>query len=81
MRTVSASEARQKLSQLLGDVERGEVVSITRRGRPVARLTPVRSRSRADVAAAIQAWEAYRAEQNITLGGLSIRELMDEGRM
>ncbi len=81
MRTVSASEARRKLSQLLDDVERGEVVSITRRGRPVARLTPVRSRSRADVAAAIQAWEAYRAEQNITLGGLSIRGLMDEGRM
>ncbi|HWK47314.1 MAG TPA: type II toxin-antitoxin system prevent-host-death family antitoxin [Stellaceae bacterium] len=38
MREIGASEAQKKLAQLLNAVERGEEVTITRHGKPVARL-------------------------------------------
>ena len=40
MRAVTAREANQSFSELLNDVERGEEVLITKRGRPVAVLAP-----------------------------------------
>jgi len=40
VRTVSATEAKAKLSELLRAAERGETVLIVRHGRAVARLTP-----------------------------------------
>jgi prevent-host-death family protein len=44
MKTVSAREANQQFSRLLGEVAEGEEVVITRRGRPVATLAPYRGR-------------------------------------
>ena len=41
MRTAGVREARQDLTSLLEDVGRGREVTITDRGRPVARLVPV----------------------------------------
>ena len=41
-RTVSAREANQQFSRLLGEVARGEEIVITRRGQPVASLAPYR---------------------------------------
>jgi prevent-host-death family protein len=40
MKTVGIFEAKTNLSRLIERVERGEVVTITRNGKPVARLTP-----------------------------------------
>ncbi len=40
MVTVSLAEAKTHLSDILDRVEAGETVVITRRGRPVARVTP-----------------------------------------
>ena len=52
MERIGASEARTHLSRLLNHVERGESVTITRYGKPVARLVPVPSdRERAKAAA------------------------------
>jgi prevent-host-death family protein len=42
MRTAGVREARQALSRLLEEVQKGREVVITDRGRPVARLVPVR---------------------------------------
>jgi prevent-host-death family protein len=39
---VTATEAKAKLLALLDAVERGEEIEITRRGKPVARLTAAR---------------------------------------
>jgi len=39
--TVGAFEAKTYLAALLGRVERGESITITKHGRPVARLVPV----------------------------------------
>ena len=41
MTSVGVRELRQRASELLRLVEQGEVVEITDRGRPVARLTPL----------------------------------------
>ena len=41
MSTVTLAQARTHLSHLLDQVETGEEVVITRRGQPVARITPI----------------------------------------
>jgi prevent-host-death family protein len=41
MTSVGIRELRQRASELLRLVERGEIVEITDRGRPVAHLTPI----------------------------------------
>ncbi|MGH7067585.1 MAG: type II toxin-antitoxin system Phd/YefM family antitoxin [Acetobacteraceae bacterium] len=41
MTSIGAFEAKNRLGQLLDLVERGEVVTITRHGKEVARLVPV----------------------------------------
>lgn len=41
-RRVSVADAKAHLSELLTDVEAGETVQITKRGKPVATLSPVR---------------------------------------
>ena len=39
--TIAASEFKAKCLRLLDDVEEGETLVITKRGRPVARVVPV----------------------------------------
>jgi prevent-host-death family protein len=46
MRSAGIREARQDFTRLLDDVRKGREVVITERGRPVARLVPVRPRRR-----------------------------------
>ena len=78
MAEVGAFEAKTHLSRLLDQVERGETIVITRHGRPVARLGPVQGSSRDERRRAIAQLKELRTRQ--TLGGLSLRELIDEGR-
>jgi len=40
MATVSLAQAKARLSELLDQVEAGEEIIITRRGRPVAHISP-----------------------------------------
>jgi prevent-host-death family protein len=77
MKQIGVYEAKAQLARLLQEVERGETVTITRHGRPVARLVPVHRSSRS-VAEAIEAIENFR--ERLALDGLTIRELIDEGR-
>jgi prevent-host-death family protein len=76
--TVGTYEAKTQLSALLERVERGEEVMITKHGKPVARLVPAAVHDRERVARAIARLKELR--QGTTLGGLTIRELRDEGR-
>jgi len=41
MRSIGIRELRQQASRYLRVVERGEIVEVTDRGRPVARLVPI----------------------------------------
>jgi prevent-host-death family protein len=78
MTSVGAFEAKTRLSALLDQVEAGEEVVITRHGRPVAKLIAAGSidTDRAGKAAA----ELKAMRVGVTLGGLSWKELRDEGR-
>lgn len=78
-RSFGVFEAKNRLTALLDDVEAGHEILITRRGKPVARLVPanagfdrVRARRAAD--------DLLRASKGLTLGGLSIKELVNDGR-
>lgn len=42
-RAISASDANQRFSELLREVQEGESFIVTSRGRPVAKVTPVDS--------------------------------------
>ena len=79
MREIGAFEAKNKLGTLLDWVERGEEVVITRRGKPVARLIPATPGF--DREKARQAAENIIARsKGVTLGGLKIKDLINEGR-
>jgi len=54
MRKIQASDARARLLQILDEVERGETVIITRRGRAIARLVPERQRRQEQIDKAIE---------------------------
>ena len=43
MATIGAYEAKTKFSELLDRVENGEMVTITRHGRPIAEIVPKRA--------------------------------------
>jgi prevent-host-death family protein len=53
MRTVSATEASRRFSDLLDAIERGESVTVTRGNRPVAEIHPARRRTGKDLRAAL----------------------------
>lgn len=79
MSTVGAFEAKTHLSRLLDKVEAGEEVTITRHGEPVAKLVPVKpARTKKEVDALIA--EIKRTRKGTSLGGLSVRQLVNEGR-
>jgi prevent-host-death family protein len=75
--TIGAYEAKTHLPRLLDEVSAGASFTITKHGRPVARLSAVghSEGTSADVAAALR-----EARRGVTLGGLTVRELVAEGR-
>jgi prevent-host-death family protein len=77
MRQVGVYDAKTKLPSLLDEVERGEEITITRHGRPIARLVPVRERRRT-VRETIEEIREFRKAH--PLRGLTVRELIEEGR-
>jgi len=78
MKQVGVYDAKTHLPRLLDEVERGETVTITRHGRPVARLVPVSAASKRTVEETIQAIREFRRGRS--LGGLKIKDLIEEGR-
>lgn len=78
MSEVGAFEAKTHFARLLERVARGEEVTITKHGTPVARLVPVAGPNRAKARRAVDRLKTLRQGQ--TLGGLSWKALRDEGR-
>jgi prevent-host-death family protein len=77
--TVGSFEAKTHLPALLDRVAAGEEITITRRGVPVARLVPLASRaSKEEIAAAMRRID--ERSRGVTLGGLDIKALINEGR-
>ena len=70
---ISLRDANQHLSRYVADVERGERLVITRRGRPVAQLVPVAAEARMDAGQrAALARTVERMKVGYHLGGARI---------
>ena len=78
METVGAFEARTHLSALLDRVAKGERITITRHGTPVAMLLPDTNDNSLGYAQAADRLRALR--RGVSLGDVSLRSLIDEGR-
>ena len=79
MQSVGVFEAKNRLTALLDQVEEGDEVLITRRGKPIARLVPADAGF--DRAKARRAADGLlQASKGLKLGGISIKELVGEGR-
>jgi prevent-host-death family protein len=83
-RTISSTsfgayEARTHFSELLGRVEQGDEITITRHGVPVAYLVPAQRKATLEQRrTAIQAMRKLAKTHH--LGGLQIKKLIAEGR-
>ncbi len=75
MKSVGIFEAKNRLSELVAQAERGERVLLTRNGRPVAEIVRIAADKKKTEAA--MKWILSR---HWTLGGLSVKDLVDEGR-
>ncbi|WP_159718485.1 type II toxin-antitoxin system Phd/YefM family antitoxin [Geminicoccus flavidas] len=81
MEQVSVFEAKNRLSALLDQVEQGRPVTITRRGRPIARLVPAQLADDAGQAAArLRALRSAIAARGQKVTDEELRAWRDEGR-
>lgn len=78
MSTVGAYAAKTHLSELLKRVAKGEKITITRHGVPIAVLQPPDSEAKPPVRDVIDELRGFRRKHR--LGGISIREMIEEGR-
>jgi prevent-host-death family protein len=83
MKTVGSYEAKTHLPRLLDQVAKGETITITKRGKPVAVLSPAQPQPEPDVAAVIAELRAFSTEQARKYGTFStreIKEMIEDGR-
>ncbi len=83
MREVGAFEAKTHLSALLESVESGEHITITRRGKPVAKLVPINQDSTSDRSELILRLDKLRARISKKSGSFSTKDILsarDAGR-
>lgn len=78
IKTVGVYEAKTHLPQLLERVAKGERITITKHGVPVATLQPAGSIKKMTARETIDQLKRFRNDHR--LGGLSIREMIEEGR-
>ena len=79
MHTVGSYEAKTHLPRLLDRVAKGEQITITKHGVAVAMLVPApRGRPRRNPQELVDEILAFRTRH--TLDGVSIREMIEEGR-
>ena len=82
MHEFSTFDAKNKFSALLDLVEKGEEVVVTRHGKRIARLVPEKATqplpTQEDAKRAVEGFR--QLAKNVRLDGLSIKELIEEGR-
>ena len=78
MERVGSYEAKTHLPKLLERVAKGERITITKHGLPIAMLVPVGPESQCSPKEAVKEMLEFRKGRK--LGGLSIREMIEEGR-
>jgi len=79
MVTVGSYEAKTRLPELLRRVEKGERVTITRHGHPIALLVPPSGLPETTPAEAVEQLLGFGAGRRLG-PDLSLRDLIEEGR-
>jgi len=77
-RQIGSYEAKTKLPALLEKVSKGDSFTITRRGRPIAVLSPVEQNPLESLDEAVESIRELRKKYQ--LKGISIKKLISEGR-
>ncbi len=80
MTTVGIFEAKNRLSELVERAARGEQITITRRGEAIARLVPPETPNAQEQARALAARIRRSRAQHALGAGVSIRDLIEDGR-
>ncbi len=82
MPTVNLFDAKNRLSVLIDQVEEGQEVTITRRGKPVARLVPIEAQVEAArrAVAKLHALRAGIAARGQSFTWTELKEYRDAGR-
>lgn len=81
MKSVGTYEAKTHLPRLLSQVEKGESITITKRGKPIAKLVPADAAEQKDVQQVIEEMLNYRDQHGPVLGDdLTIRKMIEEER-
>jgi prevent-host-death family protein len=82
--TIPLAEAKNRLSELIDRVTRGEEFTITRHDQAVAKLAPIQRKTRADIFKKISDFQKLREKNILNPAGakqrLSFRDLVNEGR-
>ena len=79
MDSIGIYEAKSRLSELVEKAEAGEVVTITRRGKPVAKIVPVKRSEVVDNSEAVD--ELIRYSKTIKAGKrFNVRKAIERGR-
>ncbi len=78
MPTVGAYQAKTRFSELVERVQKGERITITRYGEPVAVLIPVESAPPSPLDEVIRDIKSLRTKNS--LGDLNLKEMIEEGR-
>ena len=74
---IGAYEAKTRLSALLERVERGEQITITKHGRPIAKLVPIGEVDLERRRAAVEALKDFAKGRTL---GIPVKRLIEEGR-
>jgi prevent-host-death family protein len=78
MQTIGAYEAKTHLPKLLERVRKGERITITRHGVPIAVLLPPECQQKAAPGKIIRELRNFRKENR--LNGLGLKAMIEEGR-
>lgn len=80
-RTIATTELKSRLSEILGDVERGDVIEVTRHGRTIARIEPAIEDERKRRRKAVEELREFR--RTLPETAITIEDILsarDEGR-
>ena len=80
---IGAYEAKTKLAELLTRAQAGEVFTITKHDRPVAKLVPLDNAPRTNLKEIFRQMDEIRARTELNPSGkekLTIKQLIEEGR-
>lgn len=80
MRTIGLFEAKQKLSELVERASEGQQIGITRRGKLAAMLVPASKDKDVSLKEAFEDIERIRRRAKPLPKGVTIKDLIEEGR-